>query len=233
MIAQTPVEVLVGARGWQFSGWLADYYPEDLPQDWQLGYYCNEFRTVLVPQQVLLSADREELTDWFASLSEQFRFCIEIEQDGDFHGVMEKLEGFYSQITCFVLKLSAISPMLLEQCRPILCALTKLAPVSLQQMSRESVNSSKNNSLLKVLAEQSLNLVWWADCQEPPVWENNAVGLVLVDADRAYGPMDLRAMVERTIGYAKLTQRVMIIFTGQQPNVRDLRTVKTLCELLF
>lgn len=36
----------VGARGWACQ----DYYPDDLPEDWQLDYYANEFSVLLVPR---------------------------------------------------------------------------------------------------------------------------------------------------------------------------------------
>ncbi|SIO02148.1 hypothetical protein SAMN05443662_1178 [Sulfurivirga caldicuralii] len=36
----------VGARGWACQ----DYYPEDLPEEWQLDYYANAFSALLVPQ---------------------------------------------------------------------------------------------------------------------------------------------------------------------------------------
>jgi len=39
----------IGAVGWQHAGWHQGFYPDDLPEDWQLSYYANEFSTVLVP----------------------------------------------------------------------------------------------------------------------------------------------------------------------------------------
>lgn len=39
----------VGAYGWLHPHWINSFYPEDLPADWRLGYYSNEFNTVLVP----------------------------------------------------------------------------------------------------------------------------------------------------------------------------------------
>ena len=38
----------LGARGWRHAHWENDFYPDDLPPDWQLAYYANEFSTVLV-----------------------------------------------------------------------------------------------------------------------------------------------------------------------------------------
>ena len=42
-------DVVVGARGWLHEQWIASYYPEDIPDEWRLGFYANEFNTLLVP----------------------------------------------------------------------------------------------------------------------------------------------------------------------------------------
>lgn len=51
--------VLVGARGWACS----DYYPEDLPETWQVDYYANDFSALLVPQSQWAAWDK---ADWVA-----------------------------------------------------------------------------------------------------------------------------------------------------------------------
>lgn len=38
-----------GAWDWRHAGWHSRYYPDDLPEDWRLAYYANEFRCVGVP----------------------------------------------------------------------------------------------------------------------------------------------------------------------------------------
>jgi Protein of unknown function DUF72 len=70
----------VGAYGWLHPHWENNFYPEDLPADWRLGYYSNEFNTVLVPafywhQQHL--ADCEALLD---DVHPEFRFFIEYDE---------------------------------------------------------------------------------------------------------------------------------------------------------
>lgn len=42
-------DVVVGARGWLHDSWTESFYPEDIPEDWRLGFYANEFNTLLVP----------------------------------------------------------------------------------------------------------------------------------------------------------------------------------------
>ncbi len=69
--------VNVGAYGWLHPHWINRFYPEDLPADWRLGYYSNEFDTVLVPSfywQQQSMADCEALLD---AVHPGFQFFIE------------------------------------------------------------------------------------------------------------------------------------------------------------
>lgn len=66
----------VGAYGWQHPHWLGSFYPDDLPADWQLGYYANEFNTVLVPAQYLQSEDCD-IEQWLDDVHETFRFYLQ------------------------------------------------------------------------------------------------------------------------------------------------------------
>ncbi|QKT02903.1 hypothetical protein HUS23_03305 [Ectothiorhodospiraceae bacterium 2226] len=38
-----------GAWDWRHASWQGRYYPDDLPQDWRLAYYANDFACLGVP----------------------------------------------------------------------------------------------------------------------------------------------------------------------------------------
>lgn len=59
----------VGCYGWQWPQWAGKFYPEDLPEDWQLDFYANYFRTVLVPQNQWLQWDSEVCEERIESVS--------------------------------------------------------------------------------------------------------------------------------------------------------------------
>jgi len=44
------VALRIGTCGWQHRRWLGTFYPDDLPEAWQLDYFSNVFGVVLVPQ---------------------------------------------------------------------------------------------------------------------------------------------------------------------------------------
>ncbi len=61
--------IRVGCYGWQWSQWVGKFYPEDLPEDWQLDFYANYFRTVLVPHNQWLLWDSEACEEMVEAVS--------------------------------------------------------------------------------------------------------------------------------------------------------------------
>lgn len=73
--SQTWVELV--PRGWEGSEWLGAFYPPDLPPDWRLAYFANEFPAVLVPAERWLGADHG-LDELAAQLPEGLRCYLEL-----------------------------------------------------------------------------------------------------------------------------------------------------------
>jgi len=73
--------VLIGACGWQHPQWDETYYPEGLPQEWQLAYYANEYPVVLVPAGYW--AQGQSVVDsWLAETEGRPDFICEWSFDG-------------------------------------------------------------------------------------------------------------------------------------------------------
>jgi hypothetical protein len=76
-------ELVVGARGWEHAQWLETYYPDDLPADWRLDYYANEFGCVVLPAEVWIKADEEAIGQWLEDVEEDFMFFLELPAQPD------------------------------------------------------------------------------------------------------------------------------------------------------
>jgi len=63
----------VGACDWEHSQWQGSFYPEDLPSEWRLSYYANEFSAVLVPE-AKWQAEDVDFEQWAEDVPEGFRF---------------------------------------------------------------------------------------------------------------------------------------------------------------
>ena len=68
--------VLIGACGWKHAAWLDEFYSDDLPEDWHLGFYSNEFPVVYVSASDWI--DETNLDEWIEDISDDFRFILQV-----------------------------------------------------------------------------------------------------------------------------------------------------------
>lgn len=73
--------ILIGARGWDNDEWVGGFYPDDLPDDWRLGYYSNRLRAVLVPAGIWQG--QPEFDTWLEDIDPGFRLVLEWQLDVD------------------------------------------------------------------------------------------------------------------------------------------------------
>ena len=65
------------ADGWDLPGWERELYPEDLPVDWRLTYFANEFPAVMLAAKYWLPAGEARLAAWSDDVPDGFRFYLE------------------------------------------------------------------------------------------------------------------------------------------------------------
>jgi hypothetical protein len=70
--------VNVGAYGWLHPHWLGGFYHEDMPEEWQLNYYSNEFNCVLVPADYWHAEHGYDCDSWLDDVHENFVFYLEL-----------------------------------------------------------------------------------------------------------------------------------------------------------
>lgn len=97
-------DVLVGAMDWRHEPWIKGFYPVDLPQDWRLSYYANEYTTMVIDLAEFDADGREELLAELEDCHENFHPVLkiqtprlradEIELFLDALGEQDKLSGF-------------------------------------------------------------------------------------------------------------------------------------------
>lgn len=69
--------MFIAAYGWDHAGWSGAFYPDDLPPEWRLIYYANEFRAVVVPAALWQQTDAATAARWAADTAEGFCFLLE------------------------------------------------------------------------------------------------------------------------------------------------------------
>lgn len=68
-------DLLIGAIGWHNDNWQNGFYPEELPEDWRLGYYSNHLRAVLVPPETWRSS-QANTEEWLQDIYPEFRMVL-------------------------------------------------------------------------------------------------------------------------------------------------------------
>lgn len=80
MTGSTPLpELLVITRGWQHPSWDSAFYPDDMPDDWRLSYFANNYAGVLVPREDCEKLDVATVEAWLDELEGDFDFYLEVD----------------------------------------------------------------------------------------------------------------------------------------------------------
>lgn len=69
----------IGTYGWSYQDWRGSFYPEDLPEEWELDFYNNAFHVVLVPLNQWMAWQDDEVADCVDAVDENFRFYLRLE----------------------------------------------------------------------------------------------------------------------------------------------------------
>ncbi len=76
--AQSPAFLIyAGAQGWLHPHWRGSFYPDDLPDDWQLSYYNTRLQTVYLPCADWQSASAAEWARWLDDTQPGFHFLLQ------------------------------------------------------------------------------------------------------------------------------------------------------------
>ncbi len=73
----------LGSVGWVHPEWQGDFYPEDMPEDWQLAFYNSQFRCVYLPFEQWRKSSDAEIKNWLQEAREGFVFVLQKADDSD------------------------------------------------------------------------------------------------------------------------------------------------------
>ncbi len=198
---------IMGARGWDHDQWCVDFYPDDLPPEWRLGYYANEFPGVLVPEAFWSGVAGDEWSDW----------CDELP------------DGF-----CFYLELSTLSAPLLAQLAACQASIGSLLKGVLLTDQRKGVNQQLLESLsVPCFTMEAADVDDGA--RRLYLLSGGRLGHclgLLLDSGR---PLDLartRQLLESIEGDRSDKLTPMLFVGGKMPDLDYLRRLRTLLELM-
>ncbi len=214
----------VAARGWRHPDWVESFYPEGLPADWQLSYYSNEFRAVVVPADAWASVDAADVARWREDTDEAFRFFLEITD----------LCSGWADFAALVAPLAEqIGGILL---RPAYCDadLTQLPLQRAQHLAPVAVilppGLAPSDAGRQRLVEHGIGLAWRTG-RGTPCWTPGPLALACTDATECT-PREWREIVENCLNFGAGNDTVLLMMEGKAPDIEALRMTMMIADML-
>ena len=219
-MALLPFQLSIGARGWLHPAWQqglrGGFYPEDLPPEWRLDYYANEFRQVLVPADDWQQADSDAIELWSEAVDPEFRFYIELPDALD----------------------RDATSLLPDKLRPLDGLVGGLVRRSPLDGGTESASAEPPGHSVSLYIEAPAGTA----LPEPalPAWSGTPdtlaqapiAGLVRLRADGKHSPLELRRWCEALRPPPGDAREILLFLDGDPPSMNDLITLKQLAELM-
>jgi uncharacterized protein YecE (DUF72 family) len=105
-------DVRIGCSGFLYDHWRGPFYPEDLPRNRWLDYYCKYFSTVELNVTFYRLPERETFAKWYLSTPENFVFSLKgsrfITHVKKMKDCEEPIEAFFSRASVLKEKLGVI-----------------------------------------------------------------------------------------------------------------------------
>lgn len=220
--------LLVAAHGWSHAAWCGSFYPDDLPEDWWLSFYSNEFRAVVVPAAEWTAVDTLVVERWVEDTHGEFRFYLEVAE------LMPDWDGFAARAGILGAQLGGIllcPPELdidLAFIASDLEAAVALAPVSLSlpgpmELSREGKD---------LLRRHAVELRWdVATVIEPPPRCGSGLAVARVASTMAYAPRQWREIIEACLRPG-VADTALVVIEGEAPEIESLRAATMIGDML-
>lgn len=221
--------VLMGTCGWNHQAWLNDFYSEDLPEDWQLGFYSNEFPVVYVPTADWL--DVTDLSEWTEDVSDSFRFILEISgdvlnDDLRFTAALEKVKtlddfclGLVFQLTPSICKDTVLFQQRVDLAQAIV-------PVCV-----EMHGITRTDELNAILLKQNISEVWDGESDEKEKFKRGSLAISHVSGNEL-DMASLRKVVEHCLSVSSEDCISVLCLDGAPPSLEMLRNADIILNLL-
>ena len=216
--------LLIGACGWSHPDWTDDFYPEDLPVDWRLGYYANEFPVVLVTEEEWRFPEADVQT-WCEESETSFRFILEITASTveEVQSQLDRAAAFSDRCIGSLLCVSGNTDLsLLEN---LLDQVAAFSPVCVDYSNKEVTES-----VIQVLQQRQISLCWHGEGEPVGLtWGSFAVARI-ISTDT--NPKKIRHWVESCLSGVDEQRQTVLLFDGEPPDIGAVRQAQIISDLL-
>ncbi len=218
--------LLIGSAGWQHPEWENSYYPEDLPPDWRLGYYANEFSLAVITRREQALSD--DLVAEIEECREQLMAVIAVSLDDE--DAVQALQ----RAVALADQLGRQCVGVIVQCRPALLADENLS-ASLRGYAQQiplcidPQVEALSPALQARLRQQDIGWSWNAVSDSDGL-DSGRLGIISIQGE--FSPMQLRKRVETALKFGTDDRKLALVFHGRPPSIEQMRQAKMIEELL-
>ena len=228
MRAQT-YRILIGATGWLHPGWQDSFYPVDLPDDWKIAFYGNEFPVVLVPADVWETGPLP-VQEWLDNCEQSFSFLLELPVTFINEIAIDDASG-RSRLADVTNTLSSLG----EHCLGLVLPGKGVADDRMQRCC-EKLRSICPLVIDEGSDEKTRNLVinctyCWHGDGEKPHFETGQLALIRIIGKQ----MDMKALrrvMETGLKNIQADQSLILIFDDPLPDIEQMENAGILLDLL-
>ncbi len=222
--------VLIGACDWNHQAWLDNFYADELPEDWRLGFYSNEFPVVYVPAARWITND--ELSEWNDEVSDTFRFVLEIPYDilideSAFTAALEQAKNLGEFCLGLVLQIKPDIDVALF--KKHLDIAEEVTAVCISKIDKQDyLPSNEINNLLK---QRGISEVWDGKSENSESLNRGALAVTHISDEKIDMPA-LRKVLEGCLA-ASTDERISVLcIEGNPPSLELLRNADIILNLL-
>lgn len=220
--------ILIGACGWQHPQWKDSYYPEGIPEEWQLAYYGNEYPVVLIPT-TYWSQGRRAVETWLQETDSSPRFICEWSFTPDLQGqsdVLALIGLLGTRVEGIVLPLHGMPD---ARQMAMLSKLLAAYPVCLDWQSAD--RDELHTLLADPLIAARVSVCWHGEAADKSVLAHGRLALARVTC-AGQTPRSLRAMLEILLASAGSDRQGVLLFDGQPPDLDIMDQAEVILNLL-
>jgi hypothetical protein len=109
--------ISVGVFDWVNFPRQQGFYPDDIPEEWKLAFYSNEFNSACL-SLTALSSQVDLLSDWVSDLPDEFELSIYIEQSNHIPIIQTLLQNEDCHLTALIVDQSGSNNLLHKENLP-------------------------------------------------------------------------------------------------------------------
>ena len=218
--------ISIGACGWQYPAWNESYYPEGLPEDWQLAYYGNEYPVVLIPD-AYWALGRSAIDVWLEETDVSPSFICECAFGADSTAQDTK----YDLIAALGERVKGILiPLTTKPDASQVATIKKLAEIYPVCLEWSASDHKQLRDLMQDLAATPVSVCWHGEPENKSALDYGALLVARVNT-AGQTPKSLRTILEALLA-STVDRQAVLLFDGQPPDLQVMQQAGVILDLL-